>query len=705
MILCIKRYFYIFSFQKFSEKYFFWKRIDNIFSNSTSKWSSTELFIISERGYFLDKCIMPENRYSFLEEFFLHWSEKEFYDKLGIFFCEWIIEDDIIYAVQEFYTEILLEFFSERNIIRTLFSYQIWGHDNDRISHIYPSSFSISHEPFIENLEKYIPDIPMCFFDFIEKNHRIRMTTDSLGKLTPLFISHISWRCSDKTRDRVRLHIFTHIETNICIWIIPENTSKSLCGFSFPNPCRTKEEKRSNRFSTIRESCLWPTKSLGNFFECMMLSDNIFPELIFEIRIETGFWLEKLSDWYTRPFSYNTCNIRTTNRIIESDVFFENLKLFLFFRNFSISDFRDTRILSCLSEVFCFSFEDKNLISKWTDFFSFSACMFPYIWEIFEIFLFFLEFLSEFIETNLLFFFIFYCFSLDFEWADFFFEFIKCNWTRKSSHLDTRGCFIEKIDSLIWEFPFSDVPDRKIYSRYNRIIGYLNTMKSFISFLESPEYCESIVSRWFLDRNWLKSAFKCAIFFDIFSILSERRCTDNFDSPTSEGWLEEISSITRTLCSSCSDYSMEFIYEKYDFSFWFFYFIYQSFESFFKLPTVTRSCDESSEVECTDLSVLEYLRNLPRYYLSGDSFDDSRLAHSWITYKNWIILRSARENLDSPVYLILSTDNWIDFSFPRERSQIDSIFLERSSVVCFLELCLHSFIWLQNKLALILYKC
>ena len=62
----------------------------------------------------------------------------------------------------------------------------------------------------------------MCLLNLIEKYHRIWFSADCLGQLSALLITDISRRRSDQTGHRILLHIFTHINTDHCIFIIKQ---------------------------------------------------------------------------------------------------------------------------------------------------------------------------------------------------------------------------------------------------------------------------------------------------------------------------------------------------------------------------------------------------------------------------------------------------------------------------------------------------
>jgi len=259
------------------------------------------------------------------------------------------------------------------------------------------------------------------------------------------------------------------------------------------------------------------------------------------------------------------------------------------------------------------------------------------------------------------------------------------------THLHTRRCLIEEVDSLVWETPISDISDREIHCTRDSIIRDTHTVECLISLLESAEYRECIITTWFLDWHRLEPTFEGSVFFDILTVFCEGCGTDDLHSTTRKRWLQEIACITGTLTTSSTDDSMELVDEEDNFPFGFFYFVDNSLESLFELSTIARSGNERCEIKCPYLSVIEHLWYLTSNDLAGNTLDDSRLPYSWVSDEDWIVLGSARQYLDSSIYLILASDDGIYLPFTSKGSEIDSVLLEWCSIVCFLELCLHTF--------------
>ena len=71
----------------------------------------------------------------------------------------------------------------------------------------------------------------MCLLDLIEQYHAVRFSPDSFGQLTTFLISYISGRRSDQTRDRILLHVLTHIDTYHIILIVEQCCRQTLGQF------------------------------------------------------------------------------------------------------------------------------------------------------------------------------------------------------------------------------------------------------------------------------------------------------------------------------------------------------------------------------------------------------------------------------------------------------------------------------------------
>jgi len=81
------------------------------------------------------------------------------------------------------------------------------GHDDHRVFKIHRTPLPVGEAAVIKNLQQNPKHIVMSFFDFVEQNYGIRLTSNGFGLLPAFFITHISGRHSEKSRYGVFLHL------------------------------------------------------------------------------------------------------------------------------------------------------------------------------------------------------------------------------------------------------------------------------------------------------------------------------------------------------------------------------------------------------------------------------------------------------------------------------------------------------------------
>jgi len=98
---------------------------------------------------------------------------------------------------------------SDRSLfLAKFFSTKIRSHDDDGTLERDNTTFIIFNLSFIEDLEKNIEYITICFFYLIQKDDAIWFSSHLFGQHTTRFISYISWCRTDKFRDIITFHKF-----------------------------------------------------------------------------------------------------------------------------------------------------------------------------------------------------------------------------------------------------------------------------------------------------------------------------------------------------------------------------------------------------------------------------------------------------------------------------------------------------------------
>jgi hypothetical protein len=69
---------------------------------------------------------------------------------------------------------------------------EIGGHQDDRITKINFTPFTVAHKSPVKNLIEQVHYIAVRFFHFVQQHHTVGTLSDSLGQYTTLPIPHIT---------------------------------------------------------------------------------------------------------------------------------------------------------------------------------------------------------------------------------------------------------------------------------------------------------------------------------------------------------------------------------------------------------------------------------------------------------------------------------------------------------------------------------
>ena len=79
----------------------------------------------------------------------------------------------------------------------------------------------------------------MRFFDFIEQDYAVRLSSDLFGQLTALLVADIARRGADKTGNRVLFHKFRHIKADYGVFVAEHRRTECFAKLSFADARRT----------------------------------------------------------------------------------------------------------------------------------------------------------------------------------------------------------------------------------------------------------------------------------------------------------------------------------------------------------------------------------------------------------------------------------------------------------------------------------
>src|SRR6478672_9380065 len=99
---------------------------------------------------------------------------------LDLLFAEWSEDDDVVDAIEELGAKMLTQRVHHRlldcipifcSVLENEHAADVRRHDDHGVSEIDRATLRISQPSIVENLQKNIEHIRMCFFDFIEQHN------------------------------------------------------------------------------------------------------------------------------------------------------------------------------------------------------------------------------------------------------------------------------------------------------------------------------------------------------------------------------------------------------------------------------------------------------------------------------------------------------------------------------------------------------
>src|SRR5882762_8056534 len=124
-------------------------------------------------------------------------------------------------------------------------------HDDDDVPEICLPAVVVGERAVIHHLKQDVEDVRVRFLDLVEEQHRVRLLGDRFRQETALVETHVTGRCADKTRHRVPLHVFGHVEA---VQFDPHAVRELARDLGLSDPCRSREEEGPDRLLRIGQT-------------------------------------------------------------------------------------------------------------------------------------------------------------------------------------------------------------------------------------------------------------------------------------------------------------------------------------------------------------------------------------------------------------------------------------------------------------------
>src|SRR5215213_3539768 len=184
-----------------------------------------------------------------------------------------------------------------------------------------------------------------------------------------------------------------------------------------------------------------------------------------------------------------------------------------------------------------------------------------------------------------------------------------------------------------------------------------------VTFLQATQDRDRIFDSRFTDVHLLESAFECRIFLDVLLVFGESCGAHTSELTARESGLQHVRSIDCAFGSARANERVQLVDEENDLSLGALDLFQNRFESIFKFATILRACQHRAEVESDQSLVTQSLRHVARDDSLREPFDDRSLTNARLANQHRIVFCSSGKNLDRATYLIVATDDGIEFSF------------------------------------------
>ena len=196
--------------------------------------------------------------------------------------------------------------------------------------------------------------------------------------------------------------------------------------------------------------------------------------------------------------------------------------------------------------------------------------------------------------------------------------------------------------------------------------------------------CETFEDRLGLIRrsrrhdDLLEASLQGTVFLDRLLVLLERGGTYTLHLTTCQGRLENTRGIERARAIACTHEGVYLVDEQDDLRVSA-QFLQDILHTFLKLSAVHRTSHEHCHIERDDTFILQF-GCIRVDELLRQSLDDSGLAYSGFAEQNRIVLPAAREDTQCTRYLLLASDNRIEFTLKSQTREVTAIGIESGRV-------------------------
>src|SRR5882762_6443899 len=254
-----------------------------------------------------------------LDQVLVQLADHEFEDLDQIALAQGGEQDDLVQPVQELWIEGALDFvlhevfhllgnhvFLRRLESQALASLQVPGsnvrrHDDDRVLEVHRVAQTVGELAVFKHLQQDVEHVRVRLLDLVQQDDRIRGALYALGKLSTLFVAHISRRRTDQLRDRVLFHELGHVEADQRLIAAEHELSQGAGDFGFADARGAEEQERADGPVRALQASTAATDGAGQRSDRLVLRDDPLVQLFFNAQQLLRLFLLDRHDRHASP--------------------------------------------------------------------------------------------------------------------------------------------------------------------------------------------------------------------------------------------------------------------------------------------------------------------------------------------------------------------------------------------------------------------
>src|SRR5258708_3470069 len=307
----------------FTDQHSICQRIVDVVRDGATQWTRAILFIETLAQDQLAYFVADLQSDAMLAQARAHLRQQQVEDLVEIIFAQGVEDHDLVNTVDELWPEHALQSihrFATHDLVLLLahvlasglqetnpcgaFELRatgVAGHDHNGVFEVHCAPLAIGQATIIHNLQKRVEDLWMGFFNLVQQDHAVRATAHLFGQLAAFVVPNVTRRATKQARDRVRLHVFRHVQTDHMILAAEEFRCQRFGQFGFTDAGRPQEQEGTNRALRIFQTRARPTNGTRNSANGLALTNDPLAQITLQIKQILALAFEHLAHWHTGP--------------------------------------------------------------------------------------------------------------------------------------------------------------------------------------------------------------------------------------------------------------------------------------------------------------------------------------------------------------------------------------------------------------------